>query len=157
MFLRTLLIGFLALTTAPALQAERLRIFGDEAADADGSKDRVEVGLVVGWPVGVGLAVGYWGAPDKLPLVARLTTGLGTTIELGWGFKNERNIRAYAGVGAGAIGYLNLMAQVEYYVGPMVGLRIGDLSVGLGPAMRIRSGRPAQISILGNLGVSGLF
>lgn len=148
----------LCLSTAGNLWAERLEVKEEEPTPiAEKAGGRAEVGAVAGWPVGVGMAVGYWGDPTRFPVVARLTTGLGTTVEVGWGFKNERNLRAFVGVGAGAIGYLNLFRQTEYYLGPVVGLRIGDLSVGMGPAARMRANQPTYISFMGSVGATGLF
>lgn len=149
-----LLIG---LSMAGTLWAERLEVEEAPMPVEEKTGARAEVGAVAGWPMGIGLAVGYWGDPNGFPVVARLTTGLGTTVELGWGFRNERNLRAFVGVGAGAIGYLNLFKQTEFYLGPVVGLRVGDLSIGIGPAARMRANHETHISFMGSVGATGLF
>ncbi len=133
--------------------------------EGNASSDQfVEVGGSAGWPVGVGLVVGYWGPVKRFPLVARLSTGFGSNLEVGWGFSNNHGLRAFVGVSAGMIGYLSLFEREYYSAGPVVGLRFSeafwdgtDITFTLGPAAAWTSKSPMSLSVAGSVSLSGLF
>lgn len=139
--------------------------FAEAPDDGSYASDHfVEVGGVAGWPVGVGFVVGYWGPVKKLPLVLRFSTGFGSNFEAGWGFANNRGLRAFVGASAGMIGYLSLLERQYYSAGPVVGLRFNealwdsaDVTLTLGPAAAWTLKSPVGLSVTGNLSVSGLF
>ena len=134
-------------------------LFGSSMAHAYmADNDRqVEIGAVVGYPVMAGLTVGYWG-PTDMPVVARLSTGVGTTLDLGWGFsKDDEEVRAYIGLTGGVYGYLGVLPQTQWFLGPSVGMRWRKLFVALGPSIRFESGLDARLIAMGQLGFSGLF
>jgi hypothetical protein len=136
----------------------------DAETDNYSSDHSVEVGGSAGWPVGIGFVVGYWGPVKKFPLVARFSTGFGSNLELGWGFANNRGLRAFVGASVGMIGYLSLLEREYYSAGPIVGLRFNralwdnaDITLSLGPAAGWTSKTPVTLSVAGSLSVSGLF
>lgn len=126
------------------------------AADLDGDR-RVEIGVVAGYPVGAGMTVGYWGR-DDFPLVARLSMGVGTTLDVGWGFsKAEGELRAYVGGTIGAFGYLGVLSETHWFLGPSVGMRWNNIFFALGPTIRFRASQSADLIAMGQIGFSGLF
>jgi hypothetical protein len=121
------------------------------------AEPKIEIGAVVGYPVLAGLTVGYWGS-GSLPIVARFSTGVGSTLDIGWGFsKNEDDIRAYIGATVGVFGYLGILSQTQWFIGPSVGIRWNSIFVGLGPTVRFENGSYARLLAMGQLGFSGLF
>lgn len=143
---------FFVFLTLPAAGAEPSAPRGVEF-----SERRTEIGVVGGYPVGGGLTVGYWG-PKEFPIVARFSTGVGTTLDLGWAFTREdEEIHAYIGATAGMIGYLGVLPQLQTMVGPSIGMRWRWLFLGLGPMVRFEFNRDPRLVAMGQIAISNLF
>lgn len=95
-----------------------------------------ELGVAAGWPVIMGATVGYWGAKE-LPLVARLTFGLGSQLDLGVCItcSNPDNRKVFVGATMGAFGQFGVAPRMVITLGPTVGLKLGDFFVQAGPAV----------------------
>ncbi|MBY0372084.1 hypothetical protein K2X33_15480 [bacterium] len=115
----------------------------------------IEVGISAGYPVGAGMLIGYWGKPE-FPLVARLSTGVGTMLDLGWGLTSE-DLDAYVGVSGGLIGYLGVYSKNQTFLGPTVGLRWKVFTISVGPSVMFVGGEPAVLRGAGQLTYSGFF
>jgi hypothetical protein len=90
--------------------------------------------------------------------VARFSTGVGTTVDIGYAFTREEDeIQAYIGASASFLGYLGVLPRTQFFVGPSVGMRWKWLCVGLGPAIRFENGRDPHLVASGHVAFSNLF
>lgn len=142
-FFRLLTLSLLLATGVPTL------------AEDEAPLKPVEIGVTAGYPVGAGFLIGYWGR-KPFPLVARFSTGVGTSLDLGWGFEAE-HLNAYIGVSMGAIGYLGVLLDTQYVLGPIVGLRWKSLTVSLGPTVLFEGSKAAVLRAHGQLSWTGMF
>jgi hypothetical protein len=118
------------------------------------SQGGFELGAAIGVPALVGIQLGYWG-PEGLPLLARASVGLGTAVDIGvhLPINEDPNKRLYLAASGGALGYLRVMSDTVFSLGPSIGARLGNFFGQVGPCLYF-TGYNSTLAVQGQFGWS---